>query len=50
MIALALAFLCGIAFTVTIAVLLATGLVNHVVASFSLAEEDTGGDDFAHLR
>lgn len=50
MVALLLAFLCGMVFTVSVAVLLATGLVNRAVASFSLAEEDPGADDFAHLR
>ena len=50
MIALALAFLCGMAFAVSVAVLLATGMVNRAVTSFSLAEEDSGIDEFAHLR
>ncbi|MFH7322793.1 hypothetical protein [Aeromicrobium sp. JJY06] len=40
MVALVLAFLCGMAFTVSVAVLLATGMVTRAVASFSLAEED----------
>ncbi|WP_286930726.1 MULTISPECIES: hypothetical protein [Aeromicrobium] len=50
MIALALAFLCGMAFTVSVAVMLATGMVSRAMASFSLAEEDAGLDEFAHLR
>lgn len=50
MVALVLAFLCGMAFTVSVAVLLATGMVTRAVASFSLAEEDPVVDDFAHLR
>lgn len=47
MIALALGFLCGIAFTVAFAVVLATGVVSRALVPFTLAEEDADVEEHA---
>jgi high-affinity Fe2+/Pb2+ permease len=49
--ALALGFLIGVIFSIALAVLLASGVVNRAVASFTLLEDETALlDEFAHLR
>lgn len=51
MVALALGFVIGIVFSIAFAVLLASGMVKRVVASFTLIDDDAGLlDEFAHLR
>lgn len=51
MIALLLAFVVGVLFTLTLAVLLASGLVSRALESFTLADDEMGlVDEFAHLR
>lgn len=50
MIALALGFLCGIAFTVSFAVVLATGVVSRALIPFSMADDESELEDHTYPR
>ncbi|WP_313405984.1 hypothetical protein [Aeromicrobium sp.] len=50
MIALALGFLCGIAFTVSFAVVLATGVVSRALVPFTMADDEAELEDHVHPR